>query len=87
MDEVVQSLIEPGNKQLDHGSYGPGSLTARELEVLRLVAAGLSSRLIARELIIAPSTVNYHLATIFNKLAVDTRAQAVAVATRRGLLE
>jgi DNA-binding NarL/FixJ family response regulator len=61
-------------------------LTEREREVLRLVAAGLSSKLIARELAIAPSTVNYHLATIFTTLAVDTRAQAVAVAIQRGLL-
>jgi DNA-binding CsgD family transcriptional regulator len=50
------------------------------------VAQGLSSKLIARQLSIAYSTVNYHLATIFHKLAVDTRAQAVAVATQRGLL-
>ena len=50
------------------------------------MAEGLSSKLIARQLSIAPGTVNYHLATVFNKLAVDTRAQAVAVATQRGLL-
>jgi NarL family two-component system response regulator YdfI len=61
-------------------------LTEREIEVLRLVAQGLSSKLIARQLSITPGTVNYHLATVFNKLGVDTRAQAVAVATQRGLL-
>jgi non-specific serine/threonine protein kinase len=61
-------------------------LTAREVEVLRLVAQGLSSKLIARQLSIAPGTVNYHLATVFNKLGVDTRAQAVAVASKRDLL-
>jgi DNA-binding NarL/FixJ family response regulator len=61
-------------------------LTEREREVLQLVAQGLSSKLIARQLSIAAGTVNYHLATIFNKLGVDTRAQAVAVATQRGLL-
>jgi DNA-binding CsgD family transcriptional regulator len=67
-----------------HASENP--LTEREIEVLRLVAQGLSSKLIARQLSITPGTVNYHLATVFNKLDVDTRAQAVAMATQRGLL-
>jgi predicted ATPase/DNA-binding CsgD family transcriptional regulator len=67
------------------GSPG-GQLTGREVEVLRLVAQGLANKAIARQLCISPSTVNYHLTAIFNKLVVDTRAQAVAVATRRGLL-
>jgi predicted ATPase/DNA-binding CsgD family transcriptional regulator/transcriptional regulator with XRE-family HTH domain len=61
-------------------------LTAREQEVLRLVAQGLSSKAIARQLFIATSTVNYRLTSVFNKLGVDTRAQAVAVAAQRGLL-
>jgi predicted ATPase/DNA-binding CsgD family transcriptional regulator/transcriptional regulator with XRE-family HTH domain len=88
MDEVAQSPLQPGIGAANNAAQSAARpLTARELEVLRLVAAGLPSKLIARELVIAPSTVNYHLATIFNKLAVDTRAQAVAVATQRGLLE
>jgi DNA-binding NarL/FixJ family response regulator len=61
-------------------------LTGREVEVLRLVAQGLANKAIARQLYISPSTVNYHLTAIFNKLVVDTRAQAVAVASRQGLL-
>jgi predicted ATPase/DNA-binding CsgD family transcriptional regulator/transcriptional regulator with XRE-family HTH domain len=73
-----------GERAAPHASQNP--LTVREIAVLRLVAQGLSSKLIARQLSIAPGTVNYHLATIFNKLGVDTRAQAVAVATQRGLL-
>jgi predicted ATPase/DNA-binding CsgD family transcriptional regulator len=88
MDEVAQSPLQSGTVAVNNAAgSAAGPLTARELEVLRLVAAGLSSKLIARELAIAPSTVNYHLATIFNKMAVDTRAQAVAVATQHGLLE
>jgi len=61
-------------------------LTAREQEVLRLVAQGFSSKAIAKQLFIATSTVNYRLTSVFNKLGVDTRAQAVAVAAQRGLL-
>jgi DNA-binding CsgD family transcriptional regulator len=61
-------------------------LSEREREVLRLVAEGMTSRAIGERLFIAPSTVNYHLTAIFNKLGVDTRAQAVAIALQRGLL-
>jgi DNA-binding CsgD family transcriptional regulator len=61
-------------------------LTAREAAVLQLVAQGLTSKEIGRHLFLAPSTVNYHLTAVFNKLGVDTRAQAVAVAAQRGLL-
>jgi DNA-binding CsgD family transcriptional regulator len=61
-------------------------LTEREQEVLRLVAQGQANKAIARQLIISPSTVNYHLTSVFHKLGVDTRAHAVAVATQRSLL-
>jgi len=86
IDDVAEYPTQDRSKPLDHTRRSAGSLTAREVEVLRLVAQGLSSKLIARQLSIAPSTVNYHLATAFNKLGVDTRAQAVAVATQRSLL-
>jgi non-specific serine/threonine protein kinase len=82
LEDVTQSLRSPESAR--HASENP--LTAREVEVLRLVAQGLSSKLIARQLSIAAGTVNYHLATVFNKMGVDTRAQAVAVAAQRGLL-
>lgn len=61
-------------------------MTAREQEVLGLVAQGLSSKAIGQQLFLAPSTVNHHLTAIFTKLGVTTRAQAVAVAAQRGLL-
>jgi NarL family two-component system response regulator YdfI len=50
------------------------------------VAGGFSNKQIAKELIIADSTAKYYVTSIFNKLGVDTRAQAVAVAAQRGLL-
>jgi len=61
-------------------------LTAREREVLRLVGDGYSNKEIAKTLAITERTVKYHVASIFNKLGADNRAQAVAVAARRGLL-
>jgi non-specific serine/threonine protein kinase len=86
MDEVAQPLIQARARPLEHAGRSVGSLTTRELEVLGLVAQGLSSKVIGRRLFIATSTVNYHLTSVFNKLGVDTRAQAVAVAAQRGLL-
>jgi len=64
----------------------PNLLSAREAEVLRLVAEGRSSKEIGRRLFLSPSTVNHHIQSIFNKLGVDTRAHAVAVAAQRQLL-
>ncbi|HEX9057232.1 MAG TPA: LuxR C-terminal-related transcriptional regulator [Ktedonobacterales bacterium] len=94
LDEMaVEAATAPG-----HGTAAPKtppateahrvgiSLSARELEVLRLVAQGETNKAIAKQLYISPSTVNYHLISIFNKLTVDTRAQAVAVAGKLGLI-
>lgn len=63
----------------------PG-LTARQREILRLVARGLSNRAIAEAVGLSERTVKFHLATAFNKLGAENRAQAVALAGERGLL-
>jgi len=63
-----------------------GGLTKREIEVLRLVAEGLSNQTIAERLFVSDHTVHRHLANILSKLSVSTRAAAVAQAARRGLL-
>ncbi|GAA2287143.1 response regulator transcription factor [Actinomadura sp. NPDC048955] len=62
------------------------TLTARELEVLRLVAEGLSNRGISRRLFLSETTIKTHLVHIYAKLGVDSRTAAVAAATRRGLI-
>jgi DNA-binding CsgD family transcriptional regulator/tetratricopeptide (TPR) repeat protein len=64
----------------------PGSLSRRELEVLRLVAEGKSDAEAADELFIARRTVTSHLTSIYNKLGVDNRAAAAVYATRNGLI-
>jgi pimeloyl-ACP methyl ester carboxylesterase/DNA-binding CsgD family transcriptional regulator len=61
-------------------------LSARETEVLSLVATGLSDNEIAERLVLSPHTVHRHVANIRTKLALPTRAAAVAEASRRGLL-
>jgi len=61
-------------------------LTERELEVLRLVADGLSDGEIAERLVVSPHTVHRHVANVRTKLREPSRAAAVASAARRGLL-
>lgn len=65
---------------------GSSLLSPREQEVLLLVAEGLTNKQIAAKLIVAEGTVKYYVTSVFNKLGVDTRAQAVAVAAQRDLL-
>lgn len=61
-------------------------LTAREIEVLRLLATGSTNRQIARTLYVTEATVKSHLAHIFTKLDVDSRSRAIHVAQETGLI-
>jgi DNA-binding NarL/FixJ family response regulator len=62
------------------------TLTAREVEILHLLARGVGNAEIARELFISQATVKTHLGHIYAKLGVDTRTAAVSVATERRLI-
>jgi DNA-binding CsgD family transcriptional regulator len=64
----------------------PAGLTAREVEVLRLVAAGLTDAQVAEHLVISLRTVNTHLTSIYNKLGVSSRAAATRFAVERHLV-
>jgi DNA-binding NarL/FixJ family response regulator len=61
-------------------------LTRRELQVLGLVGQGLGNRAIADRLGLSANTIRLHLASIFLKLGVSTRTEAVATAVRRGII-
>lgn len=61
-------------------------LSERELDVLRLLAEGLSNREIAQRLIISPYTVKFHVSNILGKLGASTRTEAVAIAHQHGLV-
>jgi HD-GYP domain-containing protein (c-di-GMP phosphodiesterase class II) len=65
---------------------GPEGLTAREIEVLRLVARGLSNRQIGEQLVISPKTAGNHVEHIYAKIGASTRAAASLFAVRHGLL-
>ena len=67
-------------------TVGLTSLSPRELELIELVAAGLSNKGIARRLGLSVNTVKYHLASAFTKLEARTRTEAVSAAARRGEL-
>ena len=62
-------------------------LSARELEVLRLLVSGASNKAIATKLNLSENTIKSHLSHIFDKLNVQSRAEAVGVALQRGLVE
>ncbi len=63
----------------------PDGLTAREVEVLRLVAQGLTNAQIAEHLIISPTTVNAHMRSLYSKVAVNTRIALMRYATEHHL--
>ena len=64
----------------------PAGLTAREVEVLRLVAQGMTNAQVARELYLSPRTVHRHLNSVYNKLGTNSRAAAARFASEHGLL-
>ena len=66
---------------------GEEDLTARELDVLRLIRDGYRNKQIADQLSIAETTVNFHIKNLVDKLGANDRTHAVTIALRRGLLQ
>jgi DNA-binding NarL/FixJ family response regulator len=81
---AVHKFLESG--RFDAATSG-GPLTTRELEVLALVAEGLTNRQIGQRLFISEKTASVHLSNLMAKLGVSGRTEAVTVAARRGLLD
>ncbi|HJY55661.1 MAG TPA: tetratricopeptide repeat protein, partial [Streptosporangiaceae bacterium] len=84
LDQVAAALAETAG-----GATGPlpGNLTARQAEVLRLLADGLSNKEIAARLYLSPGTVERHLATIYRKLGLGGRVDAARYAVEHGLAQ
>ena len=85
--EVVEAILEaagepqaPGKREL------PAGLTDRELEVLKLVAQGRSTRQIGETLVVSPKTADHHIQHVYTKIGVSTRVGATLFALQHGLL-
>jgi HD-GYP domain-containing protein (c-di-GMP phosphodiesterase class II) len=84
--EAVEAVLEAAGQRTSRRLVGPAGLTAREVEVLRLVARGRSNKDIAAELMITPKTAGNHIEHIYIKIGVSNRAAAGLFAMRQGLL-
>jgi DNA-binding CsgD family transcriptional regulator len=83
---AVETLAASARRE-PRSTPGTHGLSAREFEVLRLIAAGKTSKTIANELFLSEKTVDRHVSNIFAKLNVSTRAAATAWAYQRHLIE
>jgi DNA-binding NarL/FixJ family response regulator len=83
----ARRLLARSDARADAPHVDGAKLTRRELQVLGLLGQGLNQKQIARELVISSKTVATHIQRILTKLKVHSRAQAVALAHRSGLLE
>ena len=84
--EAVEAVLGAAGHRVPRRRGGPAGLTLREIEVLKLLARGLSNRKIAETLVISPKTVANHVEHIYAKIDASTRAQASLFAMTHGLL-
>ena len=89
LDQALLKVVTSPSSPLWHEDTPPApaeDLTAREREVLRLLAEGLANKTIAHRLGISEHTVKFHVNAILGKLGVESRTEAVVRATRLGLI-
>jgi len=85
-DDDVEAFVVAATRVVDDEEAPPDPLTPREIEVLALVADGLSNKAIAARLGISPQTVKFHVASISGKLGAANRTEAARRAIQRGLV-
>ncbi|MEJ2284868.1 MAG: response regulator transcription factor [Desulfobacterales bacterium] len=85
--QVVETLKKLPGKETKINDAVYGTLTAREQEILRLLAEGLSAKDIARKLFISPKTVENHRANLMNKLNLHSTIELVRYAAKLGLID
>jgi HD-GYP domain-containing protein (c-di-GMP phosphodiesterase class II)/DNA-binding CsgD family transcriptional regulator len=84
--EAVAAVLAAAGHDIPRRHEWPAGLTNREIDVLRLLARGLSSKQIATELVITPKTARNHIEHIYTKIDASTRVGASLFATEHGLL-
>jgi HD-GYP domain-containing protein (c-di-GMP phosphodiesterase class II) len=85
--DAVERVVEAaGHRRQATRAALPNGLTAREAEVLRLVALGLTTKQIAEQLVISAKTADHHVQHIYTKIGVSTRGAAALFAIERGIL-
>jgi predicted ATPase/DNA-binding CsgD family transcriptional regulator len=84
LEQAVEYALE--SQEPSYPPPRPGGLSNREVDVLRLVARGMTSAQVAEELFISPNTVNKHLNSIYHKLDIGSRAAATRFASEHDLL-
>ena len=84
--DAVEAVLGAAGHRISRRRDGPFGLTAREVDVLRLLAVGLSNKEIAQRLVITPKTVGNHVEHIYGKIDVRARAGAGLFAMQHGLL-
>jgi len=82
----ADALVDASHAKTAHAMTSHETLTAREAQILALLAEGLVNKQIAARLGISTHTVKTHLAALFHKLGVSTRAEAVAAGARAGVI-
>jgi DNA-binding CsgD family transcriptional regulator len=83
---AVDAVLTAAGHRVVRRREGPAGLTAREVEVLRLVAYGLSNKEVAKRLVISPKTAGNHIEHIYMKIRTSNRAGASLFAMQHGLL-
>lgn len=87
--QVDETIADAASAPVSRGKEEviPFGLTAREVEVLELLALGISNQEIADRLYLSPRTVHHHVSHIFNKMGVGNRVEAVRLAIEHGLVD
>ncbi len=84
--DAAEAVLRAGGQPARRRRDWPAGLTAREVEILRLVARGLSQREIAEQLVISRKTASNHIEHIYSKTGASNRAMAALFAVRHGLI-
>jgi DNA-binding NarL/FixJ family response regulator len=84
--DAVDAVLGAAGHRVPRRREGPAGLTHREVEVLVLLARGLSNKAIAERLVVSPKTVGHHVEHVYRKIGCSTRAAASLFAMQQGLL-